>query len=255
MTTTDHLGIDMLQNILARLPSVDFASANCVSRLWKHVCGHILCRPKLSSACSFNCSLQVAVEHVVNKVLSEPIRPHFAIASVADIDNTEYDYEEAHQLVCYLDFKTNTIFKLFHEKIAIYLKRMEYFYSSTRFAKFIKFMNELQITTKLGSKVPLITTYAFGIIGRDAISDEFQEVYLTLWTRDISMGGIMLTVGFVPGMKVKLISLLHQLKDPQTFMTDEFIMDIKEFSTSTSGRESPAAIMIFMVRMLLLVVF
>ncbi|KAM0066258.1 putative F-box-like domain superfamily protein [Helianthus debilis subsp. tardiflorus] len=209
MTTTDHLGIDILQNILARLRSVDFASANCVSRLWKHVCGHILCRPKLSSACSFNCSLQVAVEDVVNKVLSEPIRPHFAIASVADINNTEYDYEEAHQLVCYLDFKTNMIFKLFHEKIAIYLKRMEYFYSSTRFAKFIKFMNELQITTKLGSKVPLITNYAFGIIGRDAISDEFQE---TLWTKDISMGGIMLTVGFVPGMKVKLISLLHQLK-------------------------------------------
>ncbi|MFS7950999.1 hypothetical protein Hanom_Chr07g00589841 [Helianthus anomalus] len=52
-----------------------------------------------------------------------------------------------------------------------------------------------------------------------------------------------------------LISLLHQLKDPQTFMIDEFITDIKEFSTSTSGRESPAAIMIFMVRMLLLVVF
>ncbi|KAJ0586896.1 putative F-box domain-containing protein [Helianthus annuus] len=201
MTTIDHLGIDMLQNILARLPSMDFASANCVSRLWKHVCGHILCRPKLSSACSFNCSLQVAVEDVVNKVLSEPIRPHFAIASVADINNTEYDYEEAHQL----------------------------------------------ITTKLGSKVPLITNYAFGIIGRDAISDEFQEVYLTLWTRDISMGGIMLTVGFVPGMKVKLISLLHQLKDPQTFMIDEFITDIKEFSTSTSGRESPAAIMIFML--------
>ncbi|KAK3043229.1 hypothetical protein RJ639_002472 [Escallonia herrerae] len=76
------IGEDLLQNILTRLTAASFASAASVSRSWSIVCGRILSRPKLSSALSFNFSLQVAVEEVFTKVLWEPIRPHFAIASV-----------------------------------------------------------------------------------------------------------------------------------------------------------------------------
>ncbi|KAJ0705483.1 putative F-box domain-containing protein [Helianthus annuus] len=101
-TTIDHVGEDLLQNIFGRLPALSFASAACVSRSWNLVCNHILCCPKLSSACLVNPSLQVAIEGVVNKVLSEPIRPHFAIAYVGPF----FGLQEAHQLVCYLDFKT-----------------------------------------------------------------------------------------------------------------------------------------------------
>ncbi|KAK1436744.1 hypothetical protein QVD17_02526 [Tagetes erecta] len=203
-TTIDHLAIDDLQNIVARLPALSFAFASCVSHSWNHVCGRVLCRPKLSSACSYKSSLQVAVEEVTSKVLSEPIRPQFAIASIGPL----FDMDEAFQL----------------------------------------------ITGKLSSKVPVIINRSYGIIGRDAISNEHKE---TAWedNEDGARIGIMLTVGFVPDLKVKLIPLLKQTEAPrthvvipsQTLMIDQFITDIREFSTSISGYQSPAAVMIFSV--------
>ncbi|KAK1436739.1 hypothetical protein QVD17_02521 [Tagetes erecta] len=184
--TINDLSIDLLQNVVSRLPALSFAYADCVSRSWNHACHLALCRPKLSSACSFNPSLQVAIEEVVKKVLSEPIRPQFAIAATS----SSFDLQEAIQL----------------------------------------------ITAKLGSKVPFVINHSSGVIGRDVISDEFKE---TEWSLDVK--GIMLTVGFVPGLKVKSISL----KNPYNFMIKQFITDIREFSTSISGCPSPAAIMIF----------
>ncbi|KAK1436512.1 hypothetical protein QVD17_02292 [Tagetes erecta] len=197
----DDLGIDILQNIVSRLPSVDFASADCVSRLWNHVCGRLLCRPKIISACSFGCSVHVVVDDVVNKVLLEMIRPHFAIASVF-----RFNLEEAHQL----------------------------------------------ISAKLGSKVPVIT------------NQDTSGLKATLWTwKDGSLkddfdpshvwetgnGGVMLTIGFVPGLKLQPISLLTKntmcQEDSQALMVDKLITNIKDFSTSISGRQSPAAIIMF----------
>ncbi|KAK9071041.1 hypothetical protein SSX86_009609 [Deinandra increscens subsp. villosa] len=195
----DDLGMDLLENILARLPSVDFAYADCVSRSWNHVCSRrVLCRPKLSSACSMSRSLGVAVEDAVNKVLLEPIRPHFAIASVF-----QFDLDEAHQL----------------------------------------------INAKLGSRFPLIT------VGRRdaASSNESKETRVYTW-KDCSIkaafdhshlwqtgkGGIMLTIGFVPGLKLQSIPLLKQ--GSGALMIDKFITDIREFSR---GPHSPATILIF----------
>ena len=37
-------------------------------------------------------------------------------------------------------------------------------------------MSVVQITKKLGSNIPVIVTVANGIIGRDALTDEFKEV-------------------------------------------------------------------------------
>lgn len=42
-------------------------------------------------------------------------------------------------------------------------------------------LNDLQITAKLGSTVPVITNEPSGIIGRDAFSDEFKEVHSLLY--------------------------------------------------------------------------
>ncbi|KAJ0938537.1 putative F-box domain-containing protein [Helianthus annuus] len=200
----DIIGEDLLQSIVSRLPATSFASAACVSRSWNLLCERVLSRPKLSSACSVNPSLQEAVEEVVNKVLSEPIRPHFAIASIAglfgfDLDEDEEDVlEEARHL----------------------------------------------ISRKLGSQVPVITNDAssFGLIGRDALSDEFKEIPFKL---DDGADIIMLTVGYLPGMKVTAIPLLEQNKEPEMFMIDKFVTDIREFSTSVSGRNSPAAIIMY----------
>ncbi|KAJ0795052.1 putative F-box domain-containing protein [Helianthus annuus] len=191
-TTIDDLSIDLLGNIVSRLNSVDFASADCVSRSWNRACCRVLCRPKLSSACSFSSDLQVAVEGVVNKVLSELIRPHFAIVSVGLC----VDLPEARRL----------------------------------------------ITARLSSKIPIVLSDSFGVIGRDVNSDEFVETRWRMWNDPGS--GIMLTIGFLPGVKVNLISLSQRIgEDP--FEIDKFITDIWEFSASKSGRQSPAAIMIF----------
>ncbi|KAJ0756264.1 F-box/LRR-repeat protein At5g63520 [Helianthus annuus] len=191
-TTIDDLSIDLLGNIVSRLHSVDFASADCVSRSWNRACCRVLCRPKLSSACSLSSDLQVAVEGVVNKVLSELIRPHFAIVSVGLC----VDLPEARRL----------------------------------------------ITARLSSKIPIVLSDSFGVIGRDVNSDEFVETRWRMWNDPGS--GIMLTIGFLPGVKVNLISLSQRIgEDP--FEIDKFITDIWEFSASKSGRQSPAAIMIF----------
>ncbi|KAJ0613823.1 putative F-box domain-containing protein [Helianthus annuus] len=108
--TIDLIGEDLLHNIVARLPATSFASAACVSRSWNLVCERVLSRPKLASACSFNRSYQAAVEEVLDKVLSEPIRPHFAIVSIGgsyesnniDSDDDLEILEEALELVCYV---------------------------------------------------------------------------------------------------------------------------------------------------------
>ncbi|KAF5817138.1 putative F-box domain-containing protein [Helianthus annuus] len=130
------IGEDNLLNIFTRLPETSFASAACVSRSWNLFCERLLSRPKLASACSFNHSLKAAVKEVVNKVLSEPIRLHFAIASIAtfyepepDIYDddvfSEYAVEKARDLVC--------------------------------------------------AHVPIIVNCSSETIGRDAVSDEFKE--------------------------------------------------------------------------------
>ncbi|MFS7951192.1 putative F-box domain-containing protein [Helianthus anomalus] len=203
-TTIDLFGEDLLENIIARLPASSFASAACVNRSWNLVSDRILCRPKLSSAWSINPSLQVAVEDVANKVLLEPIRPHFAIVFVGRI----LDKQQAHQL----------------------------------------------ITAKLGSKVPVITNWSRGIIGRDVISDEFREIDWKTNDRDADTSvlvmeyvnrAIMLIVGFLPGIKVKIVSLPKQTEAPQAVVIDKFVTDIREFSASISGCKSPSAIIMF----------
>lgn len=50
---------------------------------------------------------------------------------------------------------------------------------------FIDSMNDMQITAKLGSKVPVITNVPSGIIGRDVFSDEFKEVYSVFYLHNL----------------------------------------------------------------------
>ncbi|KAF7834001.1 F-box/LRR-repeat protein [Senna tora] len=86
---------DVIQNILARLPAATFAAAACVSKKWNRISRQILCRPKLVSALSRNPSLINAMSEVLDKVLSKPIRPHFAIAFISE----QYGLKLAHYLI------------------------------------------------------------------------------------------------------------------------------------------------------------
>ncbi|XP_076929343.1 F-box/LRR-repeat protein At5g63520-like [Bidens hawaiensis] len=187
----DVIGDDLLHNIV----TTSFAYAACVNRSWNVICERVLSRPKLSS---LNSSFHIAVEEVVNKVLSEPIRPHFAIVSVGGL----YDHE----------------------------------------TDVVKEAHHLRITKALASQVPVITNSPRGIIARDALSDEFKKVEFVF---PYKPNGIMLTVGFLPGLKVTAISLSKQIEEPKMVMIDKFITDIREFSNSVSGSSSPAAIIMF----------
>ncbi|KAH9614262.1 hypothetical protein KSS87_011649 [Heliosperma pusillum] len=254
-----HLGDDLLQNIIGKLPAQSFASAACVNRSWNVVCARVLSRPVIASAISLNSSLP----EVVGKVLSGPIRPHFAILCICPA----FDVDEAHR----------------------------------------------RITHKLGSKTPLITCDAGGIIGRDALSNQFNEGQdaqsefrfisrrLTadlrllrllfkisleqclfveegiqphvlekprlnlFWSETLSSSstsrsvmfpyhdddevvdpadykGISLTVGYVPGLEVNVIPLMYAEEGQSS---DKFVMDIRDYAASKSGYTSPEAIFMF----------
>ncbi|PSS07659.1 F-box/LRR-repeat protein [Actinidia chinensis var. chinensis] len=208
-TGIDLIGEDLLQNILSRLPALTFASAACVSHSWNTLCNRVLCRPKLSSAFSLNPSPKGAVEEVVDKVLSEPLRPHFAIACVSYASSLKR--AQVHQL----------------------------------------------ITQKLGSTIPIVTYKSSGIIGRNAITNDFKEVQ---WHRTLQedpgaeddnlssktvTDGILLVVGFLPGLKVDAVPLARPIEDRQAVLVDEFVMDIREFTAYVSDCTSPAGIMMF----------
>ncbi|RDX96941.1 F-box/LRR-repeat protein [Mucuna pruriens] len=202
-TSLSMLNEDLLQNILARLPALPFASAACVNKSWNFLCNRILSRPKLSSALSLNPSLSDAVNEVVRKVLLEPIRPHFAIANIGS------------------GFNTSKTLRL--------------------------------IRQSLGSNIPVIVTVTNGIMARDAISDEFKEVKWgalfsgfgeEAYARFINEG-LVLTVGYLPGLKVEAVPLRRPAKTSQAPWIDNFIKDIKEYTASVSSCPFPVGIILF----------
>ncbi|XWS60247.1 hypothetical protein CRYUN_Cryun07bG0019700 [Craigia yunnanensis] len=195
---------DILQNILFRLPALSFATAACVSKSWNKVCDRVLSCPKLASALSLNPSLPDAVKEVLEKVLSGPIRPQFAIASIG----LQFSLEAAHQL----------------------------------------------ITEKLGSRIPVITNAACGIIGRDAVTNTMREVRWQMIPEEDGSNsqesddfnrGIVLIVGFLPGLKADTIPLLRPKREQRVTMIDKFMMDIRDYTASVSGCIAPAGIILF----------
>ncbi|KAL3649828.1 hypothetical protein CASFOL_006231 [Castilleja foliolosa] len=202
----NDLGDDIIRNIINLLPAVCFASAACVSRSWNSLCNSILLSsPKLSSAVSFNRSLENAVNEVVDKVLSEPIRPHFALASIGP-----------------------------HFSLPAAIQ---------------------QIDAKLGFRIPVIVNVSEGVIGKDLYTDQFvevqwevtdQEAHNSISPEEAVNWGIILTVGFLPGLKAHIVPLLlQQHKGPRRLLVDEFLMDVREAASAVSDSTSPAGIILF----------
>ncbi|BBH03657.1 hypothetical protein Prudu_014589 [Prunus dulcis] len=129
--------------------------------------------------------MYAAVKEVIEKVLAEPIRPHFVVANIGS------------------GFRLYDIFRL--------------------------------ISRKLGSSVPFIISTSSGIIGRDALTHEVKEVKwgdvcgdgsdedCSIPAKDVNYG-ILLTVGFVPGLKVDAIPLLRSTKNlSSSFCSNGFV--------------------------------
>ncbi|XP_058103142.1 F-box/LRR-repeat protein At5g63520 isoform X2 [Magnolia sinica] len=206
-TRIASLSEDLLRNILCRLPAPSYACATCACRSWRHICNSVLLsRPKLLSSLSLNPNLQAAVEEASEKVLSEPIRPHFVIAFVG----RKFSLDAAHQFV----------------------------------------------RAKFSTKIPVITCLARGIIGKDALSNEFKEwnpvivnavengeVYNSLENR---ARGIVLVVGFLPGLKVNAIPLRRVIQGTYRGpAVESFLDDIKTYTASVSDCTSPMGIVMF----------
>ncbi|KAM1035435.1 hypothetical protein ACFX13_039405 [Malus domestica] len=62
---------EILQNILGRLPGVEFSSAVGVNTNWNKNFGQMLSRPKFSSALSLNPDLHNAIDEVLDEVFSK----------------------------------------------------------------------------------------------------------------------------------------------------------------------------------------
>ncbi|XP_030454519.1 F-box/LRR-repeat protein At5g63520-like isoform X1 [Syzygium oleosum] len=194
---------DVLESILRRLPATTFASAACVSRSWHRVCGRILSRPKLATALSLDPCAQSALQEVVDKVLAEPICPHFAIVNVGNnVDTTE---------------------------------ALQY------------------IGSKLGAGTPIVISADSGIIGVDVLTNQVKEVEGGIdigsynnEDSDNAEQGIVLTVGFVPGLKVDVVPLLHLAEvNDDRLLVDKFVTDIMEYSVAVSGCSTPVGVIMF----------
>ncbi|CAH2043670.1 unnamed protein product [Thlaspi arvense] len=186
---------DLLHNILLRLPAKSFGSASCVSRSWNCVCNRILSRPKMISAFSRNPDKLRAAEEVLDKVLSEPIRPDFVIANI-----TCGSLEETLR----------------------------------------------QITKRVGSRVPVIVSVVTGILGKEACSDKPVEVIPCV---DIVLPvpnfAILLTIGYLPGVKVDVIPAIQALGESEAAVADKFVMDIRNFVSVVSDHTAPACLILF----------
>ncbi|EOA13285.1 hypothetical protein CARUB_v10026315mg [Capsella rubella] len=169
---------DLLHNILLRLPAKSFAFASCVNRSWNSLCNRILSRPKMVSAFSRNPNQTRAGEEVLDKVLSEPIRPHFVIANIT-CGNME---------------ETLTL-----------------------------------ITERVGSRVPIIVSVVAGILGKEACNDNAGEVKHHVTTDDglsvVANFAILLTIGYLPGMKVDVIPAI-QAKGEDTHATEPILQKL-----------------------------
>ncbi|XP_023633537.1 F-box/LRR-repeat protein At5g63520 [Capsella rubella] len=189
---------DLLHNILLRLPAKSFAFASCVNRSWNSLCNRILSRPKMVSAFSRNPNQTRAGEEVLDKVLSEPIRPHFVIANIT-CGNME---------------ETLTL-----------------------------------ITERVGSRVPIIVSVVAGILGKEACNDNAGEVKHHVTTDDglsvVANFAILLTIGYLPGMKVDVIPAIQAKGELEAEIGENFVMDIRNYVSVVSGHAAPACLILF----------
>ncbi|XP_052295766.1 F-box/LRR-repeat protein At5g63520 isoform X4 [Citrus sinensis] len=141
--------------------------------------------------------------------------------------------------------------------------------SRPRIASACSFKASAPLVKHLGLRTPIILSVVHGVMGRDALTDEFREVKFQDH-EDIGVNrgictcgqqsGIVLTVGYLPGLKVDAIPLLRRKEivqvpvddtyvdvylAPPVPMIDQFVMDIQNYTTSVSGCASPVGIIMF----------
>ncbi|XP_009359522.2 F-box/LRR-repeat protein At5g63520 [Pyrus x bretschneideri] len=100
------------------------------------------------------------------------------------------------------------------------------------------------ITEKIGSGIPIITNRAMGLIGTDVETRNLREVNCahgnSARNPEIN-GGLVVSVGFVPGLKVEIFPLPSPRHAPHLLMMEHFVRDILSYS----GPLPPSCMMMF----------
>ncbi|CAK7353274.1 unnamed protein product [Dovyalis caffra] len=105
------------------------------------------------------------------------------------------------------------------------------------------------LAAKFVSKTPIIASCANGIMGKDALIDEYKEVMMDdSWGdgKSNSDFAIILTVGFLPGLRIDAILLVVPRKQAhRVTIIDHCVINVRDYVSSVSGSTSPLAIMMF----------
>ncbi|GMH13668.1 hypothetical protein Nepgr_015509 [Nepenthes gracilis] len=204
----DSTSDDILQHILSKLSAKSFARSACVSRSWRRICNAILFKPKLCCAISLEPITEVAVEEVVEKVLSQPIKPQFVIACFT----MHYNLETVHHLVKG------------------------------------KFGSTVPVVTNLVEGVIGVETQRnmfFEATAEDVESYMMNQEEELYDDDELPVLGVALIVGWLPDMKVEAIPLIRSLdKEPVRSRLSRFSRDIKNYAKSVSDLP-PAAVILF----------
>ncbi|KAL3370565.1 hypothetical protein AABB24_007558 [Solanum stoloniferum] len=103
------------------------------------------------------------------------------------------------------------------------------------------------ITGRFGCQIPVITSISYGIFGQDANTNQFEEVQWNTMKDNQAHEdlrnedeGVLVTVGFLPGLIVDLIPL----KRARVLLIDDFMRSITDLSFSRSA-SSPMGILLF----------
>jgi hypothetical protein len=104
----------------------------------------------------------------------------------------------------------------------------------------------------VGSRVPIIVSVVTGILGKEACNDKAGEVRLHSTSDDelfdVANFAILLTIGYLPGMKVDIIPVIQAKGESGAEMEDKFVMDIRNYMSMVSGHAAaPACLILFAV--------
>ncbi|XP_018434469.2 F-box/LRR-repeat protein At5g63520 isoform X2 [Raphanus sativus] len=107
------------------------------------------------------------------------------------------------------------------------------------------------ITERVGTRVPVIVSVVEGVLGKESCNDKAGEVKheVGLTNDDMFTGPssfvVLLTVGYLPGIKVDVIPVIQAKEECEARIGDKLVMDIRNFVSAVSDDAAPACLMLF----------
>ncbi|CAF1921687.1 unnamed protein product [Brassica napus] len=102
------------------------------------------------------------------------------------------------------------------------------------------------ISKRVGTRAPVIVSVVAGVLGKEACNDKAGEVKQNDQGMHICPSfAILLTIGYLPGIKVDVIPVIQSKEDTEAMIGDKFVMAIRNFVSEVSDHAAPACLMLF----------